>query len=458
MCGICGVVRWDGVTQTHVQRALAMRGLLEHRGPDDKGAEADERAALAATRLSIRGSEAGHQPLRNPATGVMASCNGEIDNHRDLRRWLEARGHEVATGSDMAILPYLYEEHGERFVEELEGPFALALWDPRSGLLLLARDRAGERPLFYIERDDEVVFATELSALALDSGKGCCLDERALRHYLRFGRFPAPLSPVPAIRKVAPAEIVCFREKSVERRQYWRWSMGTLPKREPSLEAFDRVFREAVARQTDCDVPFGMFLSGGVDSSLVAAVAREIHPERRLPAYTLRFGEASYDEGPAAASVAERLGLTNETVWVRAEDFPPKIRELVRLTGEPLGDPAWVPTALLAQRAAKDVKVVLVGEGGDEVFGGYPTYVGARLAKVYERLPSPIRRAFSRLVRRWPPSDRKVALSFLLKRFVEGSGIEPLARHLLWTSVIPPAVLERLGCQPSGLDSDLDRA
>jgi asparagine synthase (glutamine-hydrolysing) len=426
-----------------------MRSLLEHRGPDDSGVWSSGGAALGATRLAIRGGASGHQPLRDEATGVVVVCNGEIDNHGELRRRLQERGREVAGDADIAVLPALYLERDAAFVEDLEGPFALAVWDPRSATLLLARDRAGERPLFYSRRGDEVVFATELSALATDAGFTGDIDREAIAYYLRFGSFAAPRCALTGVQKVGPAEIVRLGQEGTERRRYWRWAIGEAKGAgvQPSLDDFDRVFRAAVGRQTDCDVDYGLFLSGGVDSSLVAAVARALHPERPLRAYTLRFQEASYDEGSAAADVARHLDLVNEEVWVSPGDFPAKIRELVRMVGEPLADPAWVPTALLAQRAARDVKVVLVGEGGDEVFGGYPTYFGARLALAYGRLPAIVRRSFAGLVRRWPASDRKVTLSFLLKRFVDGDGMSPLARHLLWTSNIPPQLLAELGCE-----------
>jgi len=456
----------QAIASTARERVERMRRLLEHRGPDDRGVWSAGGAALAATRLAIRGGASGHQPLRDEASGVVVVCNGEIDNHRELRRRLQERGREVAGDADIAILPALYLERGEAFVEDLEGPFALAVWDPRSATLLLARDRAGERPLFYSRRDDEVLFATELSALATDPDFTGDVDREAIAYYLRFGSFAAPRCVLTGVQKVGPAEVVRLGKEGTERRRYWRWAIGSAPAtgREPtrrscsirneqlavrpSLDDFDRVFRAAVGRQTDCDVDYGLFLSGGVDSSLVAAVARAIHPERPLRAYTLRFHEASYDEGAAAAEVVRHLDLANEEVWVGADDFPAKIRELVRMVGEPLADPAWVPTALLAQRAARDVKVVLVGEGGDEVFGGYPTYFGARLALAYGRLPAVVRRSFAALVRRWPASDRKVTVSFLLKRFVDGDGMRPLDRHLLWTSNIPPRLLAELGCEP----------
>ena len=442
--GSCGATPTERTSQA---RALRMRGLLEHRGPDDRGLSAGDGVALAATRLAIRGpSDAARQPVTDPGTGIVVVCNGEIDNHHALRAWLRDRGRAPAEGSDVAILPALYAERGEAFVEALEGAFALAAWDPRRRTPPPG-PRPGGRAPPLLPGDARRRWPSPPSCRPWPPTRARprALDPEGIAHYLRFGRFPAPTTPVADIRKVGPGEVVRFGPGRTERRRYWRWAVGEVPRRPADPDAFDAVFRGAVARQTECDVRRGVFLSGGVDSSLVAAVTRSLHPSEPLPAYTLRFGEASYDEGAAAREVAERLGLEGEAVWVRPEDFPTKIQALVRLTGEPLADPAWVPTALLAERAARDVKMVLVGEGADEIFGGYPTYLGAVAARAYGRLPAPVRGTFAGLVRRWPPSDRKVTLSFLLKRFVEGDGLGPLERHLLWTSTIPPRVLARLG-------------
>ncbi|MCA9729417.1 MAG: asparagine synthase (glutamine-hydrolyzing), partial [Candidatus Eisenbacteria bacterium] len=455
MCGVCGVVTGNRVDDGVRARVEAMTRLLRHRGPDDTGVIGDARAVLGSNRLAIRGDDTGHQPLVDPETGVIVVCNGEIDNHQEIRDLLRERGRETIGSSDVSILPGLYLERGEDFVEELRGTFAVAVWDPRDGKLLLARDPAGERPLFYREAPGEVAFATELSALVSACSDARSLDPDALAGYLQFGCFQAPRSPFARIRKVAPAERICFwlptsADRRVEsiRKRFWRWPVGSVPKREADLNAFDPVFREAVRRQTACDVDFGLFLSGGVDSSLIAAVARSLHPGAKLPAFTLRFDQPSYDEGGAATEVASRFALVMHEVWVRAEHFPQRIRELVRLVGEPLADPAWVPVSLLAQRAAQEVKLVLGGEGGDEIFGGYPTYPGALLARGYERWPGFVRRMTAGFVRRWPDSDRKVTVSFLLKRFVDGAGMEPVARHLLWTSNLAPGLLQRLGIEP----------
>ena len=508
MCGICGYVSFrQGLLGPEAAgRVEAMLGALAHRGPDASGLHAADAAVLGATRLAIRGLADGQQPLVDGASGVVAVCNGEIDNYRELKAWLAERGRPVAQATDVAVIPGLYLELGEAFPEVLVGAFAIGLWDPRRRRLMLVRDRAGEKPLFFRAEAapgaglSRALFATELAALAPSlpsvpsapsvlSG-GPAADLEALAHYLRFGCFAVPRTPFVGVQKVGPGERVVIEAGGVRRGRYWRWrtagpapprltaagfsapvaalspdpdpkrptapSTPALPMRParpalparpvlPTLSELDRVFRQAVERQTDVEVPCGVFLSGGVDSSLVTAVARSVRPELPLRAFSLRFPETSYDEGEVAARVAGRLGLTTTEVWVRPEDFMSCLPELVRMAGEPLADPAWVPAALLARRAAAEVGQVLVGEGGDELFGGYPTHSGVWLAERYEKLPRSLRRLLAGVVTRLPPSDKKVTLSFLLKRFVAGEGLEGLQRHLLWTSNIAPETLARLG-------------
>ena len=459
MCGICGIAAPDGRLDTvQATRAVqAMVAALAHRGPDDVGLHGTDVAVLGATRLAIRGLVDGGQPMVDSESGVVAVCNGEIDNHRTLRAWLAARGRPVAAATDVAVIPGLYLELGEGFVERLVGVFAVALWDPRKGRLLLIRDRAGERPLFYHLGEGTVRFATEVSALGTDPHPRLTPDVGALARYLRVGYFAAPDTPFSEIRKVAPGEVVAIERNGVSRWRYWRWAVATTAKQPPSLDGFDAAFREAVHRQSDTEVECGVFLSGGLDSSLVAAVARRVAPGRYLRAYTLRFAETSYDEGRYAERIARHLGLEWIPVTVTPEAFPDGIAELVRVVGEPLADPAWVPTALLARRASRDVKLALVGEGADELFGGYPTYIGARLADRYTRLPGAVRALLRGAVEGWPSSDRKVTLSYLLKRFVAAAELKPVARHRQWTSSIPLELLRRLGVEYSSPpDFDVD--
>ncbi|MFZ2169522.1 MAG: asparagine synthase (glutamine-hydrolyzing), partial [Methylococcaceae bacterium] len=420
-------------------------------GPDDTGIDGDQAAVFGMTRLAIRGLNDGKQPIVDHDSGVMMACNGEIDNHDELRAWLLDRGRVVEQSTDVAVIPALYLELGEAFVERLKGAFAIAIWDPRVKKLVLARDRAGERPLFFSVNGGNIAFASLIAALLSSGPDTYDFSMNAVHGYLRSGFFVAPETPFSDVQKVLPGELVTIDAIGIQRRRYWRWNAVNTPKHTGSLDAFDEIFRESVRRQSEVDVDFGLFLSGGVDSSLITAVTRSMRPEKTLKAYSLRFSEASYDEGHYAEQVANTLGVEFVPVWVRPEDFPPTIAKLVRQVGEPLADPAWVPSALLASRAAQDVRVALVGEGADELFGGYPTYFGAGLAGYYARLPDPVRALIRRAVESWPASDKKVTIPFLLKRFIQGDDLDFLGRHILWTSCISPAILKRLGVTPPPL-------
>jgi asparagine synthase (glutamine-hydrolysing) len=450
MCGICGTVALSTALEPGESRhrVQAMLRSMAHRGPDDVGFTATASAVLGVTRLAIRGLTDANQPIVDRDSGVTVVCNGEIDNHRELRQWLAERGRPVEREVDVAVIPGLYLELGERFVEKLVGAFAIAVWDPRRGRLVLARDRAGERPLFFATRRQEIIFATEFAALALERRLSVKLDQPALKKYLQFGIFPSPSTPFVEIQKVAPGQVVQFDDSGISRHFYWRWRIAAKSKQVPSLDSFDEAFRTAVARQTDVEVDFGVFLSGGLDSSLVSAVARSLYPQRSLKAYTVRFDEESFDEGDSAMSVAKQLKLDLVHVWVGPEDMRDGLRSLIRMVGEPLADPAWIPAALLARWASKDIKLALVGEGADELFGGYPTYIGAGLANHMARLPGGLRRLIRRAVEALPTTDRKMTISFLLRRFVSGLELNGLSRHQVWISNIAPPLLKRLTGAP----------
>jgi asparagine synthase (glutamine-hydrolysing) len=450
MCGICGIVSVAGLQEPEAARlrTKAMLQALSHRGPDAVGMNSSDSAVLGVTRLAIRGGDDGLQPLVDEASGVVAVCNGEIDNHRELRRWLEGRGRLVPQATDVAVIPGLYLELGEVFVEKLVGAYAIAVWDPRERCLILARDRAGERPLFFTQLKDDVIFATEIASLVSACKLPVTFNHAALQRYLQFGLFASPDSPFANIRKVKPGSRVRVDARGVHHATYWRWGFAGTAKQPPSPHTFDPVFREAVRRQSDVDVDFAVFLSGGVDSSLVSAVTRSLYPKRPLKAYTLRFKEESFDEGTFAETVARSLNFESVPVWIHPEDLPDALSLLIRTVGEPLADPAWLPTALLARRAAQDVRLALVGEGADELFGGYPTYVGAGIAERFARLPVPVRAILRRAIESLPPSEKKMTVSYLLKRFVAGTDLAGMARHQLWASNISPQILARLGTPP----------
>jgi asparagine synthase (glutamine-hydrolysing) len=456
MCGICGNVAFSSLRSPDAAhlRVKAMLRSLSHRGPDATGQVDTDLAILGATRLAIRGlTDQPNQPMADAKSGVIAVCNGEIDNHRELARWLADRGRPVQQETDVAVIPGLYLELGEAFARRLVGAFAIAVWDLRNQRLTLVRDRAGERPLFYVRNRNEIIFATEIAALLADSPLPVNLDQEALRKYLQFGIFLSPDTPFGEIRKVAPGELIQFDKTGISRKSYWRWQITETAKQPPSLDAFDQTFRSAVGRQSDVDVDFGVFLSGGIDSSLVSAVVRSLHPKRPLKAYTLRFDEQSFDEGRFAGVVAKQLKMELVTVKVKPDDVRIGLKSLIRMVGEPLADPAWIPTTLLAQRAAQESKMALVGEGADELFGGYPTYIGMEVAERFVQLPSWLRVAIRRVVGALPHSEKKVTISFLLQRFVEGAGWNDMMRHRLWVSNITPALLRRLGVTPIQFES-----
>lgn len=455
MCGLCGIVDFNNSMERSIQeqQVSAMIQAQLQRGPDGTGLIGVAAAQFGFVRLAIRGLADGQQPIVDEATGVMMVCNGEIDNHQALRAWLMERGRTVQQSTDVAVIPALYLELGDAFVERLVGAFAIALWDPRQGKLLLARDRAGERPLFYSQQNGVVLFASQIAALT-STQTPFFPDVQAVQGYLLAGYFPETTSPFKEISKVKPGELISISAAGIETKRYWQWRprIQTNLSLEMAVAQFDQVFKNAVWQQSEVDVDFGLFLSGGLDSSLIAAVTKKIRPKKRLLTFTLRFSESSYDEGAYATQVASQLGVDCLPVWVKPEDFPPTLADLVRQSGEPLADPAWVPAALLAKRAAEDIRVALVGEGADELFAGYPTYFGAGLAETYEKIPKPLRQLIRLGVEKWPVSDKKVTLSFLLKRFVSGEGLAAVARHRLWTASIPPQTLKRLGIPSASVE------
>ena len=450
MCGICGILdRSSGKSAPAMElKARAMLQAMAHRGPNGSALYSGSDVIMAVNRLAIRGVDEQQPPLIEHAGGIVLACNGEIDNHRELRRMLEERGHVIPQSTDVAVIAPLYLEKGLDFLKHLQGVFAIALWDSQRQRLILARDRAGERHLYYWTSNQAIHFASELSALVTAPGSAARLERASLAHYLRSGYCPSPRSLLADHHKVRPGEMIVIDPSGTRHERYWTSPIGVAKKSKPSQASFDQIFRDAVQRQSDIDVDYGVLLSGGVDSALMTAVARSLRPEKKLSAYCIRFAEASFDEGNDAAAMASHLGCDFIPVTVSPHDIPDGIRRLVRTTGEPLADPAWLPLALVTQRASQDVRVLLAGEGADELFGGYPTYLGAHLAGRYARAPRALRSAIQRIVERLPVSDKKVTTSFLLKRFVRGQELDGLTRHMLWTASISPEWSRRLGVEP----------
>jgi asparagine synthase (glutamine-hydrolysing) len=414
-----------------------MLSMLGHRGPDDQGIWLGPGVGLGMRRLAIIDLLGGRQPMSNEDGSLWIVFNGEIYNHRALRPALEAKGHRIKTRSDTEVILHLYEEEGERCVDRLRGMFAFALWDTPRKRLFLARDRMGKKPLYYWHRDGLFLFASEIKALLCHPAVSRSLDWEAFHHYLAFGYTPADRSIFAAISKIPPAHSATLGERNLTLRRYWRLPHGETMRPVSNQEAAIRVreaLREAVKLRLESDVPLGVFLSGGIDSSSVVACMREVTGQR-IATFSIGFGRAapSYDELPYARMVAQRFETDHHE-----EILEPNVAELlpaiVRHFDEPFADSSAIPTFVVAKATAQHVKVVLSGIGGDETFAGYPRYLGLRLSEGYRRLPRWVRATFAstamHLVREAETSTNR---GDWVRRFISGTD-QPLPdRYVGWT-------------------------
>jgi asparagine synthase (glutamine-hydrolysing) len=424
MCGICGNAAARG--RADLDRLAAMSATLVHRGPDSFGEYVDGPVALAARRLKIIDLETGDQPIGNEDGTVHVVQNGEIYNYRELRRELERAGHRFRTHGDTEVLLHLYEEHGEAFATRLRGMFALAIWDARRRRLLLARDRFGIKPLYYRHVDGELSFASELRALPRGE-----IDLDSLESFLAFNSIPAPQTIFHDVRKLAAGHTLIWADGLVRIERFAR-PHPLAERREEEAELVEELrarLRDSVRAHLVSDVPVGVLLSGGVDSSLLAALAAQESAEP-LRTFSIGFEERTFDELADARRVAERYGTHHRELVLRP-DAARLLPALAEAFDEPFADSSALPTYLVSQLAAEDVKVALSGEGGDELFGGYYTYAADLLAPRFgglARLARPI-------VERLPSSDAKAAFDYRAKRFVRAAHLPPLERHHGWKEI-----------------------
>jgi asparagine synthase (glutamine-hydrolysing) len=367
-----------------------MCATMLHRGPDDEGAHTDASAgvSIGIRRLAIMDVAGGHQPLSNEDGSVWVVCNGEIYNHSELRAQLRARGHAFASGSDSEVLVHLYEEYGDELVQALDGMFAFALWDERRARLLLARDRFGEKPLFLRERGRELSFASELSALVAVEPELRRLDPAAIDAFFVFAYVPGPGTIVPGIRQLPPGHLLSWeRDAAASReRRWWTPRDEALAPREPLesvLAETQRLFHESVRRRMISDVPLGVFLSGGVDSTLVAIAAAKASSEH-LQTFTVGYDVGAVSETAQARRTADHLRSEHHEVTLTEEQVATRAPALLADIDQPLADPALLPLHALSEFARPRVTVALGGEGADELFGGYPRYRWLERSRQFE--------------------------------------------------------------------------
>ena len=443
MCGIAGIVASPGGALPDETIGRAMTDAITHRGPDDDGIYRDDQAMLGVRRLSIIDLAGGHQPVRNEDGSVQAICNGEIYNYLALRGELEARGHRFTTRSDSEVIVHAYEEWGDDAFAHLDGMFGIALWDRRARSLVLARDRFGEKPLFYSLQSGEtglrLLFASELKALLVVPGFKREVAPEAVRSYLCFGYVPMPRSIFRNVQKLPPGHSLRFFDGRLELRRYHRLELEPkhqIDEREAE-EQLASLLDEAVKTRLVSDVPFGAFLSGGLDSSVVVALMAR-HQQVPVQTFSLGFRESHYNELSDARRVASHLETEHHELIVKPNAVE-LLEQLVWYLDEPFADSSAVPTYLVAKLARRQVKMVLTGDGGDEAFAGYGRYL--RFLAL-ERAGSfrPAAAAATKLAGRWLPG----AGGYRLQRIAERLRLEFPESYLSGVALTRADIADRI--------------
>src|SRR5581483_6219335 len=457
MCGICGFVGEGDIGQLQ-----AMMDRLRHRGPDAGGRYADSRSRvyLGHRRLSILDIEGGAQPMWNEDGQVGVVFNGEIYNHAELRRELQAAGHTFASDhSDTEVLVHGYEEWGADLPRRLNGMFAFAILDRRAGTLFLARDRFGEKPLYYTATSDFFAFASELRSLGAHARVPTDFDRLAVKKFLAYGYVPAPGALWRGTKKLMPGACLTYslRGGTLKVNNYWTFHIEPSPElacapEQELAEELRRLLAQAVKRRLISDVPLGVFLSGGIDSSAMLAFAAECVPVSALKTFSIGFSEASFDESAYARAVAREIGSEHHERILHMVDARELLTSVLGQLDEPLGDPSILPSYLLSKFARQQITVALSGDGGDELFAGYDPFRALALARFYSSLvPRLLHGGVRRLVELLPISRGNMSLDFKLRRTLRGLSYSAPFWNSVWLGPLEPAELDDLLNEPTDM-------
>lgn len=458
MCGITGIV-W-----THPSRRLSksevewMTDAVEHRGPDGQGICWKEYAngcgfAMGHRRLAIIDVAAGGQPMTNANGSVYVTFNGEIYNYRELRQSLEQQGYLFRTQSDTETILHAYERYGENFVDHLRGMFAIGLWDSRLQKLILARDRLGEKPLVFCRESDRILFASEIKSLRRVSGIGTQIRPEAIDQYLRYGYIPHPWTAYQGVEKLPPGHIGVYRNGSWKIHRYWQPLLMTDDR--ISLEdACDRVRQEmaiAIRLRMRSDVPMGAFLSGGMDSSVVVGLMQQ-HATSSVQTFTVNFFEDSSQENLEAEKIARRLGTDHRQLTLEPSAID-SLDHLVTCFDEPFADSSAIVTYFLSQWTSNHVRVVMTGDGGDELFGGYARYETIDRLGRFDRLPRMFRNLLTGAWVDWMPRRHPESSISKLQHRLRILRQDPHARYSHWVNIFSRYQRESL-YHPDYLESE----
>jgi asparagine synthase (glutamine-hydrolysing) len=392
MCGVSGIYEYKSHKRVDQQSLADMLQVLHHRGPDDAGVFFDKDIALGMRRLSIIDLHGGKQPISNEDGSITTVFNGEIYNYQSLREELEGRGHRLRTASDTEVIVHLYEDFGEECVQHLRGMFGFAVWDARKRRLLLARDRLGIKPLYYTQVGGRLIFGSEIKAILQHPSVQILLNREGLNNFLSLKYVPAPQTMFEGILALPPGFLLTCDENGVKIRRYWDLSFANHRsedvREETYAEQLEALLRESVKLHLTSDVPFGAFLSGGVDSSTIVALMSQFL-SGPVKTYSVGFeghGE-KFSELPYARLVAEKFQTDHHEVFIRPSHLVDLAQKVVWHLDQPLAEHATLANYMVAELASRDVKMVLTGEGGDELFAGYARYSGERLSPFFQRIP-----------------------------------------------------------------------
>lgn len=439
MCGIVGYLNLDNSAVEPREPYLdEMIKSIHHRGPDETGRIFVGPAALGMTRLSIIDLKTGQQPIFNEDKSICIVFNGEIYNFQELRDKMIEAGHRFGTHSDTEAIVHLYEEYGIDCLKHMEGMFAFAIWDKNKDRLFIARDRMGEKPLHWGVFNNKLIFGSELKGIFAHPASSKELNTDSMRQYLSLEYVPAPNTLFKGIHKLLPAHYMLVEAGSIKTAPYWRPSdkAGKYTEGE-AKEKLHALLDESIRLRMISDVPLGVFLSGGIDSSLITALASR-HVSHTLKTFSIGFADRSFDESDHARTVAEAIGTDHSVLRFDPQIACATMQELWQYLDEPIADASIVPTFLLSRMTKKSVTVALSGEGGDELFGGYPTYYAHRLASYWNMISSPLRKGvFERLIESLPVSHNNLSFDYKAKRFIAGSALPDLARQLRWMGALP---------------------
>jgi asparagine synthase (glutamine-hydrolysing) len=458
MCGIYGYLSHHADVDRRILEAMG--ATLRHRGPDDEGEmigeDGDASVGFGHQRLSIIDlSAAGRQPMSNRDGSIWITFNGEIYNFRILREELERKGYQFKSNSDTEVIIHLYQELGIRCLERLNGMFAFALWDRHEKTLFLARDRIGKKPLHYALSGDGIVFASELKALLAHPSVPREIDLRSLNRYLTYEYIPAPDTIFKGIKKLEPGHYLLYRQGATELVQYWDIPITDNPMGYKTEAEYVEDLRErldrAVKSRLVADVPVGLFLSGGLDSGMIAAMATRANS--KLECFSIGFDEPSFDESRYAREVARALNAEHQLMIFNTREMLDIIHKLPDILDEPMADASVLPTYLLSKFASQRVKVALSGDGGDELFAGYPTYQAHKLITYYDSLPAFFKTALRTVAFRLPVSHNNISTEFKIKQFLKGAGVASEIRFFIWMGAFTDA--EKKGLLSDEVKSEL---